>query len=423
MTDDEIRQVLLDQREELSVPPPAGEWIARSVETRLVEALARSLVKVITGARRSGKSVLGRLALAGRDFAYVNFDDERLVSIRSRDLQRVQAATAALWPSARILFMDEVQNVAGWELFVARLQRAGYNLVITGSNSKLLSKELATHLTGRYLAIELFPFSFAEVVRARGLASPRSTRERGRVAGLFDDYAREGGFPEMTLSGYSAPYLRELHDKIVTRDIAARYRVKYYRTLKEISLYCFSHPATRLTYNSVQRTFGLRSVHTAQSYLHYLEEAYLIFLVEPFAFKVREQRKQARKLYTIDNGLTTALSAKLSQDRGALLENLVFQELRRRGRDVFTWSQPDAEVDFLIREDRRVAGLVQVCAALDTPDTVVREYRALHKAAAATRCNDLLLLTRDGRAPPKALVPKGPKVAVQPLWQWLLQGE
>ena len=179
--------------------------------------------------------------------------------------------------------MDEVQNVEGWELFVSRLQRLGYNLVVTGSNSKLLSRDLATHLTGRYVAIELFPFSFAEVLDARDLAAPATTAARGRVAALLETYLNEGGFPESVLSGYSGPYLRELHDKIVTRDIAARYRVKYYRTLKELSLYCFSNPATRVTYNSIQRTFGLRSVHTAKSYLHYLEEAYLVFPVAPFA--------------------------------------------------------------------------------------------------------------------------------------------
>ncbi|MBI2930148.1 MAG: ATP-binding protein [Planctomycetes bacterium] len=199
-----------------------------------------------------------------------------------------------------------------------------------------------------------------------------------------------------------------------------RYRVKHPRTLKELSLYCFSNPTASLTYNRVQRAFGLRSVHTAENYVHFLEEAYLIFQARPFSFKFREQVRQARKVYTIDNGLTLALSTKVSQDRGALVENMVFQELRRRGQDAFSWTQPGHAVDFLIREDRRVAQLIQVCAPLDREETITREYRALYKAAKATRCRDLLLLTPDGAAPVAGLIPSGPKVRVEALWRWLL---
>ncbi len=422
--DEALRQVLLDQREELKAPPPAGRWVPRTRERALRKALGRPLIKVIMGVRRSGKSVLARLALADRNFAYVNFDDERLAWLRTEDLQRLEKAVFALWPSARLWLLDEIQNVSGWELFVSRLQRAGQNLVITGSNSKLLSRELATHLTGRYGAIELFPFSFREFLSARGEALPGtsvSTRERARLEERLREYGEVGGFPEMVLSGSSGAYLRELHDKIVSRDIASRYRVRRPRTLKELSLYCFSNPATTLTHNSVMRTFDLKSVHTAGNYVQFLEEAYLILLARPFAFKFREQVRQARKVYTVDNGLTRALSVKVSQDRGALLENLVFQELRRRGADAYRLAQPGYGVDFLIREDRRVAQLIQVCAGVETPETAAREYRALHQAARATRCRELLLLTPGGAVPPERWLPPGPAIRVQALWSWLLE--
>jgi hypothetical protein len=425
LSDESLRQVLLDQREELKAPPPAGRWVPRAQERALREALRRPLTKVIMGVRRSGKSVLARLALEGREFAYVNFDDERLASLKTEDLQRLERAISGLWPATRLWLLDEVQNVPGWELFVNRLQRAGENLVITGSNSKLLSRELATHLTGRYVAIELFPFSFREFLAARGESLPGpsvSTRARAALEERLREYGQVGGFPEMVLSGSSAEYLRELHDKIVSRDITARYRVRQPRTLKELSLYCFSNPATSLTHNSVKRTFDLRSVHTAGNYVGYLEEAYLILLARPFAFKFREQVRQARKVYTVDNGLTRALSTKVSQDRGALLENLVFQELRRRGADAYCMTQPDYEVDFLIREDRRVARLIQVCAGMETPEAVEREYGALYRAAKATRCRELLLLTPGGAEPPEEWVPSGPRVRVEPLWRWLLEG-
>jgi predicted AAA+ superfamily ATPase len=339
------------------------------------------------------------------------------------DLQQVEKTAAALWPSCRLWLLDEVQNVSGWELFVNRLQRLGHNLVITGSNSKLLSRELATHLTGRYVAIELYPFSLHEFFLARGVPIPGTmihTRERARVEEELRQYALAGGFPEVVLGGGSAAYLRELHDKIVSRDIAMRYRVKHPRTLKELSLYCFSNPSSPMTYHRVQRAFGFRSVHTAEDYLHFLEEAYLILLARPFSFKFSEQVRQARKVYTVDNGLTSALSTKVSQDRGVLLENLVFQELRRRGCDAFSWTQPDYAVDFLIREGRRIVRIIQVSAALDTIQTIEREYRALYKAGKTLRCRDLLLLTPDGTPPPGRLIPKGPSVRIEPLWKWLL---
>jgi uncharacterized protein len=424
LQDEDLRQVLLDQREELKLAPPAGEWIPRSQEQALRKSLGRPLIKVIMGVRRSGKSVLARLVLAGQDFVYVNFDDERLASLRTEDLQRLEKAVSMLWPSSRLWFLDEVQNVAGWELFVNRLQRAGHNLVITGSNSKLLSRELSTHLTGRYAAIELFPFSFREFLAAREDPLPGtsvSTREKAHIEERLREYGEVGGFPEMVLSGSSGEYLRELHDKIVSRDIAARYKVRQPRTLKELSLYCFSNPATALTHNSIKRTFDLKSVHTAGNYVHYLEEAYLILLARPFAFKFRERVRQPRKVYTVDNGLTRALSTKVSQDRGALLENLVFQELRRRGADAYCLTQPEYEVDFLIRDDRRVAQLIQVCASLDKPETVEREFGGLYKAGKATRCKELLLLTPNGAPPSEPWIPSGPTVRVQSVWSWLLE--
>lgn len=171
----------------------------------------------------------------------------------------------------------------------------------------------------------------------------------------------------------------------VSRDIAACFKARQPRTLKEMSIYCFSNPATSFTHNSFKRTFDLKSVHT------------------------------------VDNGLTGALTTQMSPDRGALLENLVFQELRRRGADACCMTQPGNEVDFLIREDRRVPQLIQVCASPDTPETIARENAALHRAAKAARCKELLLLTPEGAPPPERLIPSGPKVRVQALRQWLLE--
>jgi predicted AAA+ superfamily ATPase len=423
--DDALRSILLDQREELQAPAPLGKWVPRTREAALRQALERPLIKVIMGVRRSGKSVLARRVLAGRDFAYVNFDDERLAFLRTEDLQRVEKAVRSLWPSCRLWLLDEVQNVEGWELFVNRLHRAGHNLVVTGSNSKLLSRELATSLTGRYVGIELFPFSFGEFLAARGDGLPGSgisTAERAHLEERLREYAQQGGFPEAVLGSASDAYLRELHDKIVSRDIVARFRVRQPRTLRELSLYFFSNPAAPVTDRSLMRAFGLKSPHTAANYLAFLEEAYLVLLARPFTLKFRERTRRPRKVYTVDNGMTRALSVKISPDRGALLENLVFQELRRRGADAYGFGSADYEVDFLVREGGRVAQLIQVAASLDRPETVAREFRALRAAGVALRCDELLLLTPDGTPPPAAWIPPGPAVRSESLWRWLLGG-
>lgn len=237
----------------------------------------------------------------------------------------------------------------------------------------------------------------------------------------LEEYGVTGGFPEVLLSGASGDYLRELHDKIVSRDVGARYRLKQPRTLKELSLYFFSNPSAAMTYNRMQRAFAMRSVHTAEQYVGYLEEAYLIFLARPFSFKFAESVRQPRKVYTVDNGMTRALSTKVSWDRGALLENLAFQELRRRREDVFTWTCPDHSVDFLLRRGQRVGRLIQVCSSLDAEETVAREYRALFRAGRALKCRELLILTPDGAAPAARFLPEGPAVKVEALWRWLAE--
>lgn len=367
--------------------------------------------------------MLARRVLADRDFAYVNFDDERLATLGTEDLQRVEKVVRALWPSCRLWLLDEIQNVEGWELFVNRLHRAGYNLVLTGSNSRLLSRELASHLTGRYVPIELFPFSFREFLAARGDEVPDSgvsTAARARLEERLREYVRLGGFPEVVLGAGADLYLRELHDKIVSRDIVARFRVRQPRTLRELSLYLFSNPATAVTDRSLMRTLGLRSPHTAANYLGFLEEAYLVLLLRPFALKFRESARRPRKVYTVDNGMTHALSIKISPDRGALLENLVFQELRRRGVEAYGFGTSDREVDFLVREGRSVVQLIQVTAGWDRPETAAREYRALQEADAVLRCGELLLLTPTGTPPPVGWIPPGPPVRCEPLWRWLL---
>lgn len=416
-----IRQVVIEQQEEI-VHFRQHPFIERDKTKEILDVIDKSWIKVIIGIRRCGKSIIAHQALKDKEYGYINFDDERFIGLSSGDLNKMLQFLIELKPGVNILFFDEVQNIDGWELFVNRLQRQGYNLIITGSNSKLLSKELATHLTGRYISIELSPFSFREYLRAKEFkwtpVSLYKTQERAALYSFLNEYLQQGGFPDLVINGYNAAYLRELYDKIIARDITYRYRVKYSNTLKEIAIYSHANLGSRLTFRKVKNIFDIRSIHTVKNYFQYLMDAYLVFLLNAFSFKHKEQIKQARKAYTIDNGLSSAVSPKFTKDRGAALENLVFQELNRRGVSFSYYAGSDFEVDFVIYSQKKVISLLQVALTLDDPDTRKREIKALLKASEQLRCNHLAIITWDEESSEEI---DGNKVMIIPIWKWLLE--
>lgn len=418
---DELRQVLAEQREEVKYMRGLP-LVAREKAEALAAVLEKRWIKVIMGVRRCGKSILVHLALREKKYIYVNFDDERLIGLRAVDLNKILQFSMELNPGTQILFFDEIQNVEGWELFVNRLQRQGYNVIITGSNSKLLSKELATHLTGRYISIELMPFSFAEFLRAKDFqwteSSLYKTQDRAALYSYLGEYLVYGGFPDMVVQGFNPSYLRELYDKIISRDITYRYYVKYSNTLKEIALYCHANLGNRLTFHKTKNAFDISSIHTVKNYFQYLVDAYLIFLLNNFSFKYKEQIKNPRKVYTIDNGFSSAISPKFTQDRGAALENLVFQELYRRQTKFSYFSSQEGEVDFVIHNHKRVDALIQVAYEMRGADVRRREIKALVKASHHLRCNTLMVLTWEEEGTEKV---EGRTISVIPIWKWLLR--
>lgn len=395
--------------------------IEREKTQEILDVIDKPWVKVITGIRRCGKSMVAHLSLKDKVYSYLNFDDERLIGLSSADLNKILQFLLEINPDIKILFFDEIQNIDGWELFVNRLQRQGYNIIITGSNSKLLSKELATHLTGRHVSIELSPFSFQEFLRAQNFQwTPESlctTQNRALLYSFLEDYLHIGGFPDMVLGGYHAPYLRELYDKIISRDITYRYGIKYSKTLKEIAIYSHANLGSRLTFHKIKNIFDMSSIHTVKNYFQYLMDAYLVFLLSAFSHKYKEQVRQPRKIYTIDNGLSAAISPKFSQDRGAALENLVFQELMRRSIDFTYYAAADYEVDFVIRSHREVTLLIQVSLSLEDPTTRKREIKALIKASAHLQCKKLMIITWEEESTEEI---DGLTIDIIPIWKWLL---
>ena len=403
----------------------------RELENRLQETyverkiplpwdLGNDLINLITGPRRAGKSFYAvHLIQQTASYGYVNFDDERLTVIE--DYDEIIGAVNTVYNNPRYLLFDEIQNLPRWEIFVNRLQRQGFRLLITGSNANLLSSELSTHLTGRYTARVLFPFSFEEY-----LATSGNERTEVEKMAALDAYAEQGGYPEPLLKKIDRQdYLRTLLQSILYKDIVKRFRIRSVQGIEDLALYLITNIAREYSYNALSRVTKCRSVHTIDKYIRYLQEAYLVFSIPRFSFKVKDQAGHNKKIYCIDNGLAVSAGVRFSADRGALYENLVAVALKKEeiaGRiSLFYWKSPqNEEVDFVIKEGLHISRLIQVCSDISNPKTLKREIRALIKASQELHCDELLLLNdRVNRTETFKWQDAERPIRLMPLCQWL----
>jgi len=419
-----IKQILLEQKEEIK-KILGNKIIKREVEEKIKKSLENSLIKVIIGVRRCGKSVLAHQILKNKNYSYVNFDDERFIGAEAKDLNGFLEVLEEINPDFDYLLLDEIQNIEGWELFVNRLKRQGYNIIITGSNSKLLSRELSTHLTGRHFAIELFPFSFREFLDYKNVGHSEKdfylTKNRARIKRLLNEYLKNGGFPELFKVEFKKQYLRDLYDKILSRDIFSRYGIKYIKELKEISLYLISNFGAKISYHKLKNIFEINSVHTIKNYLDYLEESYLIFQIYPFSFKIKNQIKKSKKNYVIDAGLINSVASQFSSNIGRLMENIVFLELKRKNKEIYFYNDSFGnEVDFAVKEKTKIKQLIQVCYNLDNPTIEKREIKTLLQSSKELKCNNLLVITWDIEQEKKI---KRKTIKFVSLWKWLLNNK
>ena len=417
-----LKQILVDQKEETERIFDRERIIERERQDRFKPLLRDKLIKVITGVRRSGKSIFSHLSLRGENYAYVNFDDERIVGIEAKDLNTLLEVLHEIYGDFDFILLDEIQNIAGWELFANRLMRQGYNLVITGSNSSLLSRELATHLTGRCVSFEMYPFSFREYLKYFDIKvrETPTTREIGILNHHLSKYINIGGFPEVYKVSSRTIYLRELYDMIISRDVVGRYKVKFVRDLKEMAFYLISNFSSRISYNKLKNIFRVKSVHTIKNYISYLEDAYMLFQLFPFSWKVKYQLMQVKKVYSIDTGLIEALSPGSSKNLGRIMENVVAVDILRREprENVFFYLTPrHEEVDFVIREGMKIKQLIQVTYASGRDEIEKREIKSLIKASNELKCKDLEIITWDYE---NEINLDGKTIKCIPLWKWLL---
>jgi hypothetical protein len=417
-TRDQIRALLLEQSQTFW---QRDTGIERERLADLERAAPLPHAVIISGLRRAGKStLLAQIAhrLGEDHFYYVNFEDERFLGFEAGDANDLYGLLIELFGERRVFIIDEIQNVPGWEHFVRRFLDMGLKFYITGSNASLLSRELGTHLTGRYVPVELFPFSFAEFLRFRGYAAPNLARlttvDGARLRGQLDEYLRLGGIPE-SLKYPELPLARTLYDDVLYRDIATRHRVEEVRALKELAYYLINNPASLVSYNKLKDQLRLGSVNTVKNYIGYLEDSWLLFTTNVYDYSVRRQQVAPKKTYAIDTGLARSVGFSFSPNTGHLLENLVFLALRQRTRDVYYYASPTGlEVDFYLPEERQ---LVQVVQTLDQPETRQREVRALTAAMRSLGIGRGLILA-DGNAAP--IVNGEFTIEVRSLAEWLL---
>ncbi|MBE6343654.1 MAG: ATP-binding protein, partial [Lentimicrobiaceae bacterium] len=296
----EIEKVLLEQQDELEALD--SEVLIHRQEEDLIN-LNSKLAQVVIGVRRSGKSTLcfNALRKAGVHYAYVNFDDERLINLETNDLDNVLQTLYKIYGKFDYLFLDEIQNIDGWPLFVNRLLRQKIHILITGSNSKLLSSELASHLTGRHHKIELYPFSFKDWCVMKELDYTRlTTKNRGLISKAYDEYFRQGGFPELINSEENhKEYINTLTDNIISQDISRRYKIRNIDVLKKLTHHILNETPTIIVKESLLNTIGIKSERTLGNYLLYLNQTYLISTINKYSAKSRE-RTRGEKSYAID---------------------------------------------------------------------------------------------------------------------------
>lgn len=416
---EELKRIIIDQKEEIEDTFKKKGIIEREIpKEELIRSLEHPNILAVLGVRRCGKSILSHLLLRGRKYGYINFDDERLFGIEAKDLNNVLQAFYELHGTdLEYLILDEIQNVAGWELFANRLRRTK-KVILTGSNAKLLSGELATHLTGRYVDFTLYPFSFKEFLELKGIKPDiYSTKSMAELKNALREYIKTGGFPEAHIFGRGI--VTRIYEDIIHKDIILRYGIKNKKTFSDIARYLVSNFSGEFTFGKLKDITTIKSVHTAKNYAGYLESSYLILIVKRFTFKLKEQMLAPRKVYCIDTGIINSIAFKFSEDIGKVMENLVAVELHRRKSyygeaEVYYWKDyQQREVDFVLKEGETIKELMQVSYASSESDIKEREITALQKASQELKCENLSVITWDYEG-------EIGKIKCLPLWKWLL---
>lgn len=398
--------------------------VKRQLLNEIKETVESPHITVISGLRRVGKStLLAQIAekYFKKSYYFVSFEDERLINFKVEDFDLLYETLITVFGEKRIFLFDEIQNVEGWERFVRRMHDKGCKLIVTGSNASLLSQELGTRLTGRYIKVELFPFSFKEFLTFKNINLEKNfwnkttTKDKGNLSSLVNEYLTLGGIPD-ALKYPELPIHKSLYDDVLYRDIATRYGIENLKSLKELSFLLVSNISALVSFNKIKDLLKLGSVNTVKSYIDYLENSWLFFVVNKYAYSVKEQQIASKKIYCIDTGIFNSVGFSFSENKGKSLENIVFIQLRKKYFDnVFYYKTAENyEVDFFVPKDGL---LIQVAQKFDDEETKTREIRSLIAASKENKkIKKFLLITENKR---EILKIDNVVIEVMPIYEFL----
>jgi len=429
-----------------------SEWRVRElpelVERELKIPLEPTTIITIIGPRQAGKTfrvfqLIRELSsmVSRENMLYVNFEHERLRNLDANNLEDMIKVFYQLFlPEEKTqiyLFLDEIQNVRDWDKWVRRVYESGkFKIFISGSSSKLSSKEIATALRGRSIDFILFPFSFREFLKAKKIELKNVEvlsylEERGKILRLTEEFVKFGGYPKVVLTedvDTKEKILRTYYETIFYKDLVERYKVDpiLLDAFLRYAVTCFSKQVSISKIYNYLKTLGLKcSKSTLIKFLKYSEEVFFLFPIEIFSYSIKERKQYPKKLYVVDNGIVRAIYPNAEKSFGRLMENSVAVELLRRKEsskfEIFYWKEYGKrngnEVDFVIREGTNIKKLIQVTYANSKDEIEKREVENLIKASEELKCKDLLIITWDYEG---ELEVENRKIKCLPLWKWLI---
>ncbi|MBI2499414.1 ATP-binding protein [Candidatus Woesearchaeota archaeon] len=418
MNREELHTILFDQQKDFQEERPT---INREMAKKAIELISLDMPIVITGVRRCGKSFLlkiikNELSLKEKEYFYVNFNDDRLVKFSLEDFQKIiDFLNEQGYKEKCVLFIDEIQEANGWEKWIDRI-KGKYKIFITGSNSRLLSSEIATILTGRSISLSLTPLNFKEFLQANNILLENwklDLKEQAIIRKQLDSFIEQGGIPKRITTGQNI-IIKELYEDILYKDIIRRFG-RLDKQIKEIAIFFFSNPSSLISLRTISKIVQLKNIATVKSIVEAFEGSFLFFFINKFDYSVKTQIQNPRKVYCIDNGFLVNMGFRLSEDKGKLLENLAAIELKRRGKEIFYYSEK-YECDFLIREGNKIKEIIQVTYELNDKNKE-REVRGLIEALNKFKLREGVILTYGQE---DSFEERGKKIKVLPVWKWLL---
>ena len=409
-----LERVVFDQLANFKAKDPG---VPRDVD--FDKAIKSKQIQIVTGIRRCGKStLLKQLSEKLDSFYYLNFDDERLLKFSVEDFDSLLILWKKLYKSKTII-LDEIQNVKNWERFIRRIYDEDYKIILTGSNAKLLSGDLSTHLTGRHIKLELYPFSFSEYLRFKNFDSDKwkTTDHLAKLLKLTDEYVENGGFPEYVIFG-DVDYLKRIFEDILYKDLIVRFKIREIKSFRELANFLFTNFTSEISYNSLQRALNFKSVVSVKNYIGHLQESYLLHELYKYDYSLKKQIVYNKKIYSVDNGLRNQVSFRFSEDSGKLLENTVFLQLKRSGKEVYYYKNK-RECDFLIKQKTKIVEAIQVTDVLSAANRE-RELNGLIAAMESCNLKKGLIITRNQDEKFRS---QGKEIRVLPIYKWLLSKE